>query len=391
MYIFPDGILPTIKGFCKQLLEKLMLVERDQYLRDNIETKGNGFYSRNLSSYYGEISNLQVPRTRDAKFKSQLIPNRNADDHIELLTNLMFRAGVSTRKISSILQECFGCTLSHTTIASMADIAYEEVLAWKNRPLAKDYAAVFIDAFYFPLKRDSVEKEAVYTAMGITPEGRREVIDFWIPGGCEGASNWEEILREIRSRGTKNIDFIVADGLKGIQETILRTYPQAKYQSCILHASRSSLNKVRAQDKQQIGKDLKQIYHAETIIEAEKKFDVFKEKWGKTYPKVAGFWEENFEVLTAFMVLPSSLRKYVYTTNWLERSHKEIKRRINAMEQFQNEHSAEKILYGLYSEQNKRHQKTGINSWRELYEAYRKKSREKDNKIYQFENINFWR
>lgn len=374
MEFHPSVILNTIRGFCKTLMERLMSEERSSYLKSHSETKANGFYKRRLSSLYGSVADLQVPRTRDGQFRSDLLPKGRSDHNLELLTKQLFRAGVSTRNIESILRDCFGTSLSHTTVSNLAKVAYEEVLKWRNRPLEKEYAALFIDAFFFPIKRETVENEAIYVALAITPEGHREVLGFWVPGGGEGASNWEEIFREIRSRGTHRIDFVVADGLKGIEQAISRVFPKAKYQYCVLHAARTTLNKVRASDKEKVSQNLKNIYLADTKEEAQKALEEFKSKWQKSYPKITFLWEAHFQSLTAFMELPSGLRRYIYTTNWVERLHKEIRRRIDAMEQFQNEESAIRILYLLYSEQNKRYKRTGTNAWRELYSRYRSES-----------------
>lgn len=370
MGIDPTYILNTVRGFFKSILEKMMLEERTIFLENQSFTKANGYYERKLGSVYGEVSDLQIPRTRDSSFRSVLLPDGKADSHLEQLISHLYTAGISTRKIECALLKHFGVSLSHSSIARLSSVAHEEVLKWRQRPL-NDYAAIFIDAFFFPLKRDTVENEAVYVALGINSEGHREVIGFWIPGGSEGASNWEEILRDMKSRGVNNIDFIVADGLTGISEAISRVFPKAKYQYCVLHACRSTLNKVRASDKKEVSEDLKSIYLANSQMEAKKALEQFLEKWKRMYPKVTCFWESNFANLTNFMSLPNSLWRYIYTTNWVERLHKEIKRRINVMEQFQNETSAEKMLYTLYREQNEKYNKSGVNGWKDLYKKYK--------------------
>lgn len=368
----PTFILTSMYGYFKNVLEKLMFEERTIFLESHVNTKANGYYERTFSSIYGEIPDLNVPRTRDGNFKSKILPKGKVDSHLEELITQLYTAGISTRRIESVLEKQFGVALSHSSIARLASVAYEEVVKWKTRPL-QNYAAVFIDAFYFPFKRNTVTKEAVYVALGITPLGHREVIGFWIPGGSEGASNWEEIFCEMRSRGVDSIDFIVADGLTGIEEAINRAYPKSQYQYCVLHACRSTLNKVRALDKQTVSDDLKGIYCADNQLEARKALSLFIEKWKRIYPKIAIFWESNFERLTAFMILPNKLWGFVYTTNWVERLHKEIKRRINSMEQFHNEISAEKILYVLYKEQNENYKKSGVNGWKDLYKKHKEK------------------
>lgn len=366
MYKTLFNMVDSMKFHYKKLLESMLKAEREEYLKDNSETKGNGFYKRSLRTMQGTINNLMVPRTRNGSFKSHLLPTSHCSGNLDELISELFIEGVSTRRIESILKKCFGSNLSHTSIANIAKIGKEEVLAWTQRTLDKHYACIFIDAFYFPLKRGTTSKEAVFVALAITPKGHREILGYWIPGGSEGASNWEEIFRNLQNRGVKKVDFIVADGLTGMQDAINRVFPEAKYQYCVVHGIRSTLNKVRASDKKDISLDLKWMYKAEDLDNARIGLWNFIKKWGKKYPKVIQFWEKNFTELTNFMVLPKPIRKYVYTTNWVERSHKEIKRRLKVMEQFHSEESAEGLLCMLYKRQNEKYL-SGVPHWKALY------------------------
>lgn len=367
----PVTILDTVCSFFKHLLEKMMTEERAMYLEANQSTKANGFYSRQINSLFGLLANIRIPRTRDSNFRSALLPHGKTESNLEGIISELYTAGISSRSIESLLRKKFGVVLSHSSVSRLARVASEEILAWKQRPL-KNYSVLYIDAFYFPLKRDTVQKEAVHVVLGIDENGYREVIGFWVPGGSEGASNWEEILREMKDRGVQDVSLIVADGLRGISEAISRVYPKAKYQQCVLHACRSSLNKVRSPHKAEVGNDLKMIYLANSKEDAIRSLENFQSKWSALYPKIILFWESNFQNLTNFMDFPSALRRLVYTTNWVERLHKEIKRRIKSMEQFQNELSCERILYALYQEQNTRYRHTAVNHWKELYEQYRR-------------------
>jgi len=372
MYRTLFNIVDDIKFHFKSLLESMLNVEREEYLKKHRETKGNGFYSRSLGTTHGTIEDLKVPRTRDSAFKSNLLPSTHSDAELDLLVTELFIEGLSTRRIEGILKKCFKTNLSHTSIANIAKAGQDEILQWTNRALDKHYACIFIDAFYFPLKRVSSSQEAVFTALAITPKGRREILGYWIPGGSEGASNWEEILRDIQNRGVQQVDFIVADGLTGIQSAISRVFPKTLYQYCVVHGIRTTLNKVRASDKKEVASDLKWIYQAKDFNNAKIGLWDFIKKWEKKYPKITSFWEGHFIELTHFMVLPKDLWKFVYTTNWVERSHKEIKRRLKAMEQFQNEESAEGILYMLYRRQNEKYL-AGVNQWKGLYAEYEQK------------------
>lgn len=332
MYSTFFNIVDNVKIHFKELLESMLNAEREEYLKDNHNTKGNGYYLRSLGTKYGTIKNLKIPRTRDGSFKSQFIPRKHSDSSIDQLVTELFVEGLSTRRIEDILLKCFDTNLSHTSVANIAKAGQDEILRWTERALDSHYACIFIDAFYFPLKRTSSSKEAVFVALAITPKGHREILGYWIPGGSEGASNWEDILRDLQNRGVQQVDFIIADGLTGIEGAISRVFPKANYQYCVIHAIRSTLNKVRASDKEAVAADLKWIYQANSFDEAKIGLWDFCKKWERMYPKITTFWEKHFLELTQFMVLPKELWKYVYTTNWVERSHKEVKRRLKAME-----------------------------------------------------------
>jgi putative transposase len=362
-----------ITEFITNLYQKMMIEERQIYLEEYCDTKGNGFYKRAIKTLFGKFQ-IKVPRTRDDNFKSQLFNKGACDEAVEQLIRLLYKNGCSQRKIDEILMKAYGVNISHSTVSKLGKIASKEVALWRERPLQEHYVVLFIDAFYFPIKRDTVEKEAVYVAIGILPNGVREILGFDIPGGCEGSSNWREIFKSFKKRGVKRIDFLVADGLTGIKNVIEEEFNKTSFQYCVLHAVRSSSNKVRPKDRKKITEDMKEIYQADSIDKARLALGSFETNWKRIYPKVVLFWEENFNDLTAFMKLPKEMWKFVYTTNSVERLHKEVKRRIKVMEQFQNVESACAILYMLYSDYNDRYKQRRLNHWESNYVKYEKRT-----------------
>ena len=150
MGIGPSYILNSVRGFFKSVLEKMMLEERSTYLLDKQNTKGNGYYERKIGSIFGEIPDLQVPRTRDSSFRSELVPQGKTDPQLEQLIFQLYASGISTRKIETVLTKHFGVKYSHSSIGRLSKVVFEEIVKWKQRPLG-DYAVIFIDAFFFPL------------------------------------------------------------------------------------------------------------------------------------------------------------------------------------------------------------------------------------------------
>ncbi len=364
-------ILEFVLQQVKQILEKMLQEERQIYLEEHPETKGNGYYDRDLQLPFGQLEDLRVPRSRDGGFKSQLLPHRRRSvEETQELVRALLMAGVSTRKIGEVLKQLYGMQLSHTTASRLARVAQEEITAWRERPLCRRYAVIQLDAVFVPLKRDRVEKEAVYVALATQEEGHRQILGYWLPGGSESAENWREILQELRQRGVEEVEFIVADGLAGLKEVIAEVFPQARYQRCVVHMMRRSGSMVRVRDREAILGDFKRVYRAMDLEEAHERFEEVRQRWGRIYPRLISAWQKALPELLAFMVLPFPIRSYVYSTNALERVNKEIKRRLKSMEQFPNEKSAEKYLYAILSEMDERFMTRRLKNWEFYYSIY---------------------
>jgi len=243
--------------------------ERKIYLEHHPETKGNGYYVRDLQLPCGQLEGLRVPRSRDGGFKSELLPHRRRtiEQTPELLRALII-AGVSTRKIGEVFKQLYGMHLSPTTVSRLAHIAAEEIKAWRYRPLLSHYAVIHLDAVFVPLRRDRVEKEAVYIALATREDGHREILGYWLPGGGESAEDWREILQELRHRGVQEAAFIVSDALAGLKEVIVEVFPRSHYQRCVVHMMRHSSHKVRARDREAILGDFRRVYRAMDRAEA---------------------------------------------------------------------------------------------------------------------------
>jgi len=161
-----------------------------------------------------------------------------------------------------------------------------------------------------------VKKEPLYLALGIKPDGRREILGFWLFGAeGESAKNWEEVLKDINRRGVKKVELFISDDLPGIEDAIKRIYPGSNWQVCVLHIVRSSLNQVRTKDRGLVAEDLKRIYRADTEEEAREAISRLKERWGRIYPKVVKKWEEKADAILTFMKYPKEIRQFIYTTN----------------------------------------------------------------------------
>jgi len=344
-----------VKELVKGLIERMMQEERDLYLKEH-QTKGNGHYTRDLLTLVGSLKDLKVPRVREGDFHPRILPYRRRTS-VELSEAILglYAAGVSTRAISRFLDTVYGAFYSPQSISRIAEVVEEEVETWRNRPLDEEYYAIYFDCTFLSIRRGKVAREPVYIALGIKPDGRREILGFWL-FGAEGESshNWQDVARELWSRGVRRVKVFITDDLAGIEEAIRETYPQAAWQLCVLHTVRDTLNKVRKVDREQMAQDLKAIYKAETEEEALQALQALESRWGKTYPNPVKTWREKSVNLLQFLSHPKSIRAYLYTANQLERLMKEVKRRTKVVEVSGDSVAVEKLSYLVLTSVNER-------------------------------------
>ena len=340
-----------LKAMVRNLLENLMREERAVYLETH-PTSANGYYTRDLLTLFGPLEDLKVPRVREGDFHPQILPYRKrASLELSEAILTLYAVGVSTRKISAFLEGVYGTFYSPQSISRLIEVTAEQVKAWRERPLAEEYYAVFLDGTFLSIRRGKTAKEPVYIALGIKRDGRREVLGFWLFGAeGESAHNWEEVLKDLKRRGVQRVQIFITDDLPGLEEAIKKIFPDADWQLCVLHAVRDALNKARKKDREALAADLKKIYRAETQEEAEEALRKLRGRWGGIYPKVVERWETKAYALLAFLRHPKPIRRYLYTTNQLERLAKEVKRRTKVVEVFCGEGAVEKLLYLVLSQ-----------------------------------------
>jgi len=235
--------------------------------------------------------------------------------------------------------------VSPSLISDVTDGVMEQARIWQNRPLDSFYGIVFLDALYVKMRHEGrVENRAVYVAIGINLEGKKDVLGLWT-GASEGAKFWLNVLTELRNRGVKDIYLACVDGLKGFPQAIESVFPEALVQLCIVHMIRASLNYVTWKDRREVVADLKPIYKAATADEAERQLSEFEEKWKKRYSAISRLWREHWERVIPFFAFPAEVRKLVYTTNAVESLHMSLRKTIKTRGSFPTEEAATKLLY----------------------------------------------
>jgi len=348
-----DLIFAQISELFKDMIEKILLEEREKYLMEHKQTRANGYYKRTPKTIFGEME-LKIPRTRDGEFKSCLLPSRKrACFMLEEVVEAMFIAGVSTRKTGEVIKNLIGTSISHQYVSRLIDISEEVIEEWKNRKLEDEYPVLYIDATYVALKRDTVSKEAVYVVMGLKEDGKREILAYFLPGGNEKAGVWKEIFQNLKDRGLRGVRMIISDDLTGLSDVIKEEFPESLHQLCWFHLKKNIRNKVRKSHWDRMLRDLEEVINSKDINEGKERFRLFIEKWGKIY-RFLNNLERKKENYTYFLLAPKNVRSYFRTTNWMERCFKELKDYIRVRGFFQNEESAEKFLYLFFKDKHSR-------------------------------------
>lgn len=335
----------------------------------------NGFYDRTFKTEYGELQ-LAIPRDRNGEFQQEtLAPYQRSNDTLEQFVIHLYEKGITTDEIADLMERMYGHHYSRQTVSNFTQLVTEDVQAFHERKLEKRYVCIYLDATHIPIRRQTVEKEAVYIAIGITEEGTKEVLDFTI-APTESTHVWEEMIQHLQARGLEQVLLFISDGLPGMTDAIHRVYPKAKHQVCCVHVARNIASKVRVKDRQAILDDFKNVYQAKDRDEAVNALNTFQDKWKKSYPRVIDTVISNDQLLT-FYDFPASIRRSIYSTNLIEAFNKEIKRYVKRKEQFPNEEALERFLVTQFLDYN---QKFGIRCHRGFDQA-------KSELLHMFENL----
>lgn len=344
----PEGLFHRLKG---ALMERMLEAEMTEHLgfERNQRGKGgnsrNGFSTKTVQTESGPVD-IRIPRDRAGTFEPQLVEKhqRRLEGFDEKVLALYAR-GMSTREIQGHLEDLYGTDVSPDLISRVTDGVMEEARKWQSRPLESLYPIVYLDALFVSVRDGAtVTKKAVYVALGLTLEGRRDVLGLWFQGS-EGARFWLHVLTELKNRGVDDILFVCCDGLTGFPQAVEAAFPKAIVQTCIVHMIRASLKYVTYQDRRHVVADLKAIYSAETEAVACTALDSFEKRWSKRYPSVPKLWRARWQEVIPFLAFPEEIRKILYTTNAIESLNSQLRRVLRPKGSFPNDDAVFKLLY----------------------------------------------
>lgn len=305
----------------------------------------NGSSAKTLKGEIGEVE-IRTPRDRNGSFEPQLIgkgQRRLTKFDGQILS--LYARGMSTRDIADTFEEMYGAEVSHSLIAQVTEAVWETVQAWQCRPLDEVYPIVYLDGLVVKLHQDGrVVKHTVHVALGVNLDGQKEVLGLWL-AEQEGAKFWLTVLTELHNRGLKDIFIACVDGLTGFPEAIQSVYPQTQVQLCVVHMVRNALNYVAYKDRKAVAADLKRIYRAATLSEAERALAELAERWDGKYPSISLMWRRHWEHLITIFDYPEEIRRVIYTTNAIESLNSVIRKAIKNRRIFPSERSAIKVVY----------------------------------------------
>jgi putative transposase len=305
----------------------------------------NGYSSKTLLIDDGEIA-LNTPRDREGTFEPQLIKkNQTRITQMDSQILSLYAKGMTTREIVATFKEMYDADVSATLISKVTDAVKEQVTEWQNRPLDSLYPIVYLDCIVVKVRQGgSVINKAVFLALGINTEGKKELLGMWLAEN-EGAKFWLNVLTELKNRGLQDILIACVDGLKGFPEAINSVYPQTHIQLCIIHMVRNSLKFVSWKDYKGVTAGLKAVYQSPTEEAALMALDAFANAWDGKYPQISKSWRANWENLNTFFGYPPDIRKVIYTTNAIESLNSVIRQAIKKRKVFPTDDSVRKVIY----------------------------------------------
>jgi putative transposase len=345
----PDGLL---KQLTKTVLETALNQEMTEHLGHEKHGQAVEGNVRNgarpktvLTESTGEVG-IEVPRDRAGTFEPQIVKKRQRRlSGVDEIVLSLYAKGLTTGEISAHFAEIYGASVSKETISRITDKVIEEMQSWQARPLDEIYAAVFIDAIVVKVRDGQVANRPVYAAIGVTLDGGKDILGLWAGTGGEGAKFWMSVLTDIRNRGTRDVFFLVCDGLKGLPEVVGNVWPLTTVQTCIIHLIRNTFRLASKRDWDALKRDVKPIYTAVNAEAALAALDQLRENWGQRYAAMIRLWENAWEEFIPFLDYDTEIRRVLCSTNAIESLNARYRRAVKARGHFPTEQAALKCLY----------------------------------------------
>jgi putative transposase len=348
-----EDVHEMLKNLFKDTLQQIFEAEMENHLGyqkhstegNNTGNSRNGYTKKTIKTKFG-ATDVTIPRDRNGDFEPQIIRKyETTSNQLEEQIIAMYAKGMSTRDIEDHMRDIYGIDISPTMVSKVTDKILPMITEWQSRPLDRVYPIVYLDAIHFKVRKENrIINKAAYSVLGINMAGQKEVLGIWI-GETESASFWLGVCNDLKNRGVEDILITCKDGLSGFSDAISTVYPKTEIQLCIIHQIRNSLKYVSYKEQKELIADLKKVYQALTLEEAELGFTEFKEKWGKRHPIIIRSWENNWTELTAYFKYPYQLRRIIYTTNVIEGYHRQLRKVTKTKTAYPTDDALRKIIY----------------------------------------------
>lgn len=360
---FEEELEEQVRVSVKQMLEQALEAERTdrlavgRYVRDQESRRDyrNGYYLRDLGTRLGLLRGLRVPRTRRG-YRSELLPGyQRRQEAVNDLVREAFLRGIATRQVGAVLEPVLGEAYSAQTVSRIARGLDRAVQAYHRRRRRDEYSYLFLDGVVLRVRDGGgkLRRRVVLVAYGITVGGRRELLAYRQTAG-ESETAWTAFLQNLYLRGLlgDRLRLVVTDGSPGLAAAVGLVYPQARVQRCWAHKLRNLADKVAKKEGSCVAQAAA-IYRAQSRSQAERAFRRWARRWQQRRPRAVACLERDLQELLNFFLVPHAHWKKVRTTNVIERSFREVRRRTRPMTSFTNPASCDRIVFGVIAHLNR--------------------------------------
>lgn len=344
--LFKETIAEFMENGLEAELDEDLGYSKYDYKNKEGTNSRNGHSQKTLKTSFGNIE-IETPRDRNGEFEPQLLKKNQTSitQEVEEKILSMYAKGMTTGDIETHIKDIYGLDVSDTTVSRITDKILPIAKEWQQRPLESIYAVVFLDAIHYHVRSEGqIVKKAVYIAIGIDLDGKKDVLGKWV-GENESAKFWATVLNGLRNRGVEDIFIACTENLNGFSDAIAAVYPKTDIQNCIIHQLRNSSKYVSYKDLKALMADLKAVYAAPDEASALAALEFFSGKWDKKYPKISQSWQSNWANLSTYFKFPAELRKLIYTTNAIEGFNRQLRKVTKSKSVFPTDDSLFKMLY----------------------------------------------
>jgi len=351
-----------LRQYLTTMIEELLKAELDAKIgasyyerSDRRRTYRNGSYDRRLGTLYGAVD-LSVPRMRDESVEFRLFDQyARRGGSIDQAIGTLFLNGVSTRKLSQIAKDIIGVDLSSSTVSNIhAALSNEDLKSFQDQELSDEYFALFLDGISAKTRHISVERDMILVGLGLKVDGTKEIIGARLAEG-ESEADWSAFLVDLKSRGLKgkNLKIITIDGCPGLKAALKSVYPFKPIQRCIAHKMRNVISYLKRIHKKACAKKAKQIWASQSRTEAIRRFKEWKDEWNDIEERAVHCLEKDLDECLTYFQFPERLWKKIRTTNIIERSFREVRRRTRPMSIALQPKSTERLFTGIAENLNR--------------------------------------